>query len=190
MELPVRKVALAARIIEEEGPIGRYALAEKLRLGEGTVKALLAELSARGLVEPHKGLGCTLTELGKAELQRLLKSWGVKELRLLDPPPLSMGRFEVAAVVKGASSRVKLGLEQRDEAIKVGAKGALTLIYINGRLVIPGVSKPLEEESPSLASFLQSSFKLEEGDAIIICSADDRWIAEEAALASSLTLTG
>ena len=190
VEVPPYKVALAARIIEEEGPIGRYALAARLRLGEGVVKALLAELSVRGLVEPHRGVGCTLTELGKVELYRLLRSWRVKELKRLDPPALSMGRFEVAALVDGASDKVRLGLEQRDEAVKVGAKGALTLVYRGGRLVIPGVSKSLEEESPELARRLESMFKLEEGDVVVICSADDRWVAEEAALASSLTLTG
>jgi len=190
VEVPLHKLILLMRVVGSEGPIGRYSLVDKLRLGEGVVKSMLSTLAKRGFLEAKKGRGCTLTPEGRRELEELLHKHGVAGLELLTTTHLGMGAFEVAVHVKGAASRVKMGVEQRDEAIKAGARGALTLVFRGGKLLVPGVEEPLEELSPRLASYLQGLFSLEEGDVVIVCSSDERWRAEEAALATALSLVG
>jgi hypothetical protein len=68
--------------------------------------------------------------------------------------------------------------------------GAITLVFKGGRLLIPGVEKPLEEADPKLAEAIQGLFQLEEGDVVALCSSNERWVAEEAALAVAFSLTG
>ncbi|MEM4700176.1 MAG: DUF4443 domain-containing protein [Candidatus Nezhaarchaeales archaeon] len=189
VEVPVHKLVMLIRAIGCEGPVGRYQLASKAGLGEGVVRSLLAALAKQGLVEVRRGRGCSLTPSGRRELEELLESYGIVDIRPLSPPQLGMGGFEVAVHVRGASSKVRLGIEQRDEAIKAGARGALTLVFKGGRLVVPGVEEPLEGLSPKLASALRDAFKLEEGDAVLICSSDERWRAEEAAIAAAISLS-
>lgn len=189
VEVPISKLILLTRAIAREGPVGRYQLADKVGLGEGVVRSLLAALARQGLVEVKRGRGCVLTPDGRRELEELLKSYGIADVRPLSPPQLGMGGFEVAVHVKGASSKVRLGVEQRDEAIKAGARGALTLVFKGGRLVVPGVEEPLEALNPSLAGALLDAFKLEEGDAVLICSSDEQWRAEEAAIAVAISLS-
>lgn len=188
VEVPLYKLILLMRIVSLEEPIGRYLLVERVGLGEGVVRSILSMLAKHGVLRPLRGRGCMLTPEGRRQLQALLNKYGVVGVEVVSPPQLDMGRFEVAAHVKGAASRVRLGVEQRDEAIKVGAQGALTLVFKEGRLVIPGVEESLEDVNPSLAKTLSSLFKLEEGDVVIICSSDERWKAEEAALATALSL--
>jgi len=190
VKVPLYKLVLLMRVVGSEGPIGRYLLVDKVRLGEGVVKSMLSTLAKRGFLETRRGRGCTLTPEGHRELDELLHTYGVAGLELLTPPHLGMGAFEVAVHVKGAASKVRLGVEQRDEAIKAGARGALTLVFKGGRLLVPGVEEPLEGLSPRLASLLQGLFNLEEGDVVVVCSSDERWRAEEAALATALSLVG
>lgn len=188
-EAPLHKLILLTRLLDREGPIGRYSLASMTGLGEGVVRSVLSSLARRGLVEVRRGRGCALTPKGREELETLLRSYGIADVRPLSPPRLGIGAFEVAAHVKGASYKVRLGVEQRDEAIKAGARGALTLVFKGGRLVVPGVEELLEELNPGLASALGKMFRLEEGDVVLICSSDERLRAEEAAIAAAIGLS-
>ena len=49
-----------------------------------------------------------------------------------------------AVLVRGAGKRVRLGVEQRDQALIHGASGATTLVYRDGGWVIPGIEERLE----------------------------------------------
>ncbi|MCX8204699.1 MAG: DUF4443 domain-containing protein [Candidatus Nezhaarchaeota archaeon] len=188
IEVPLHKLILLLRILDAEGPIGRYSLVSKAGLGEGVVRSMLSTLIRHGFAEAKRGRGCVLSLSGRRELKELLERYGVIDLKPISPPQLNIGAFEVAAHVKGASSKVRMGIEQRDEAIKAGARGALTLVCRKGRLVVPGVEEPLEEVSPSLANCLSGMFKLEDGDVVLVCSSDERWRAEEAAIATAISL--
>jgi DNA-binding MarR family transcriptional regulator len=189
VEVPLPKLLLLLRILGSEGPIGRYALVDRLKLGEGVVRSMLSMLAKQGFVEVKRGRGCKLTPEGLKELEALLRSHHIAGLKPLDAPHLRMGAFNVAVQVKGAASKVRMGVEQRDEAVKAGALGAITLVFKGGRLLIPGVEKPLEEADPKLAEAIQGLFQLEEGDVVALCSSNERWVAEEAALAVAFSLT-
>ena len=82
---------------------------------------------------------------------------------------------------------IKHGIEQRDAAIMAGAKGATTLIFTKNRLTMPGIK---EDVSKSNASILASLSKLimNEGDVIIIGSADEKIRAELGAKTAALQL--
>jgi hypothetical protein len=82
---------------------------------------------------------------------------------------------------------VKYGLEQRDSAIMAGAKGATTLIFTRNRLTMPNT----EENTPKgdlLTLAALSKLSLNEGDVIIIGSADEKIKAELGAKTAALEL--
>jgi len=78
-------------------------------------------------------------------------------------------------------------LEQRDAAVRVGAKGAIIIVLKNGKLVIPAVSLDLSKDYPIAFNQITSLMKLEE-DMIIISNADQRREAEYGALAAAWSI--
>lgn len=96
----------------------------------------------------------------------------------------------IAALVKYQGHTIKSGIEQRDAAIMVGAKGATTIIFKEGHLVIPSVGDNIAEDFPEAANQITRLLKPEENDAIIIGSANDSIKAEYGALAAAWTILG
>ena len=76
-------------------------------------------------------------------------------------------------LLKQHSHAIKSGVEQRDAAIKIGAKGATTLLFKQNKFVMPSNTNydSLQKE-PKIAKLLISTLNSEEGDAIIIGSDD------------------
>lgn len=96
-----------------------------------------------------------------------------------------------ANLVKQKSSSVTDGVRQRDEAIiqgGYGKAGATTLIQKSVRLVMPpdDFHVLLEYEPETL--LIIESLKPEDGDVVVIGSADDPNLAREVAMASVMTL--
>ena len=171
--------------IDREAPIGRKKLSEKLGVGEGTIRTMLQRLKAESLVEVKGKGGCALSEKGKrliSELRERLVEVGSLSLRLPWDYPENY-----ALIVRGASSKIRRGIEQRDEAIKAGAKALLVLSYQDGRLLMPGVAD-LTAEKPEFASKLIDKLKPKEGDIILIAGASSLPEARRGALAAAQTL--
>ncbi len=82
--------------------------------------------------------GTTLTEKGKIISGVLVNSIPAE----INMPKCSiaLGKFNYVVLLKQASFAINSGIEQRDAAIKVGALGATTLIYMNHIFVMPGTS--------------------------------------------------
>jgi hypothetical protein len=93
----------------------------------------------------------------------------------------------VAVLVRGKAKNVKDGLRQRDEAVKAGAAGATTLVFRNGRILMPPETD-MDSSYPQLARQIRAAFELREGDVIVIGSAGDLRAAEDGALAASVDL--
>lgn len=172
-------VRRALELLGEHKRIGRKKLAEELGLGEGSIRTLLSQLKRQGLIKSSRA-GHELTAKGKRELGKPL------EFVRLDAGPLTVGRVDVATVVRGAAKQVKLGIEQRDEAIKVGAEGATVLVFEGGRLRFP--SDPGAEVNERVARELLSRLKPRASDVIIIGTASDEVTAERGARAAALSL--
>ena len=168
-------VIMALDEIESQGDIGRKKLSEKLGLGEGATRTLIRHLVREKLVIISKS-GNNLSKKGVKlySALRAVVSRGIK----IPQSSLTAGPINVALLVRKASSAVKDGVEQRDTAIKAGARGATTLIYSKGRLIMPGVTGNVFKDNPSVHSAILSRLEPKENDVIIIGSAEDKRSAE------------
>jgi hypothetical protein len=92
-------------------------------------------------------------------------------------------------LIKQLSYAIKSGIEQRDAAIKIGGIGATTLLFMEDRLVMPTAGRTQDSlrRDPDIKSLLLDGLKPEQGDVIIVGSADaDRRTAELAAKNAAL----
>jgi len=168
-----------------EKSIGRSKLAEGLHVGEGAVRTILGRLKNARLVSTSK-TGCALTDNG-------LRLW--KEYRSIFKKKADIGKIELgladynlAILVKGLGHKVKSGVEQRDAAVMAGAKGATTVVFKKGHLVIPSVSSNVVNDFPKAANRIISLLEPNENDVIIIGSANSLAKAEYGTLAAAWTL--
>jgi hypothetical protein len=161
--------------------IGRQQLSKDLGLGEGTMRTLVGRMKALNLVETSRG-GMRLTEEGKGALDEMGELfWGCS----LQALSITVGPINYAVLTRGAASKVKGGIEQRDAAIIAGASGATTLVLDDQGLRMPGMEEPLDE---SIRSLIMEELRPSRGDAIIIGSSDDPILAEMAAKSAALKL--
>jgi len=170
---------MALKLIEKYGRIGRKRLVEKLGVGEGSMRTILEKLCKQGLITSSRG-GHSLTGKGKKFLYTL------PNFVQVDAGDLTVGKFDVATVVSGASGKVKNGVEQRDEAMKAGADGATILIFRRGKLQFPGESMKVQEK---LSRRLVAALRPRNGDVVIIGTGKDAAKAEAGARAAAQTLT-
>ncbi len=174
-EVHVRR---ALELIAKHKRTGRKQLAGEIGVGEGSMRTILNQLKKQGLITSSRG-GHALTAKGKRSLGKPL------EFAQIDAGNLTVGKVDVAVIVRGAVKKVKRGIEQRDEAIKAGATGATVLIFRGGKFQFPDGFLKIGKE---LSDTLTKIFKPREEDVIIIGSARDIVKAEEGAKAAARTL--
>lgn len=170
---------MALELISKYTRIGRKQLAKRLDVGEGSVRTILNQLKTRGLITSSRG-GHALTPKGERWLARLQKFVRVEAGKL------AVGKVSVATVVRGAAAKVKRGLEQRDAAIKAGARGATVLVFRGGEFRLPG---EFMEVGKKEGEALIAAFKPRESDVVVIGTGDDTLTAELGARAAVRTLT-
>lgn len=172
-------VQMVLEQIAKHERVSRKQIVKEIGIGEGSVRTILNQLKNQGLITSSK-VGHALTLKGKRALEKSQEFIQVKVGKL------TVGKVNVATLVKEAASKVKRGIEQRDEAIKAGADGASVLIFKGGRLRFPdGFVKVDLDASKKLIKLL----KPEENDVIVIGAASDARIAEAGARAAARTLT-
>jgi predicted transcriptional regulator len=176
-------VFMIIEVIGSSGPIGRTKLSNILELGEGATRTLIKRLQKEGIIKSTKS-GCVLTDFGKEIFFDL--SSRVSEGLEIPPSPYTLGKFNIAILVKDAAKTIGYGIEQRDAAIKAGALGATTLIYTKDKFIIPGSPEDAFKSSPEIHKILMERLKPKEGDSIIIGSADDEKSAKLGAKAAAL----
>lgn len=173
-------------IIEALGlnaPIGRARLSGMLQLGEGATRTLVKRLQREGIIKSTK-FGSILTDFGKEIFLDL--SSRISEGLDIPPSKYTLGRFNVAILVKNSAKAIGYGVEQRDAAIKAGALGATTLIYTEDKFVMPGAQEDAFKDMPEIRKMLIEKLKPKKGDSIIIGSADDEKSAKLGAKAAAL----
>lgn len=168
-----------------QGPIGRGKLSEKLGTGEGTSRTLIERLKDAKLIASSKG-GCFLTDKGKRLWEKVEKIFPRKVE--LEKNELTLTPCSIAILIKEYADKVKTGVEQRDAAIVVGAKGATTLVMKKDKLTMPTISEDLEEDFPKAYHQIVESLKPEEKDVVIVVSADSWEKAEYGAFAAGWVL--
>jgi len=164
-----------------ENPLGRFQLMKEMGIGEATVKTLVKRLKKNNLIEPSTK-GNVLTKKGKELLKKILMK--ISRPIEIETNDYTVGKYSTAILVKKSSKKVKFGIEQRDEAIKIGADGATTLVCHRNRLIFPGCDKNIRK----LEKTLRNYFDIENEDVIVIGSGSTKKISEEASIKVALSL--
>ena len=88
---------------------------------------------------------------------------------------VALGNFNYAVLLKQHSHSIQSGIEQRDAAIKIGAKGATTLLFKDTKFMMPSNNTSYDslQNEPHIFKLLTRTMNPEEGDAIIIGSSDN-----------------
>ncbi|MCS7124104.1 MAG: DUF4443 domain-containing protein [Candidatus Bathyarchaeota archaeon] len=168
-----------------EKAIGRTKLAEKLGIGQGATRTIINHLKAANLISSSRK-GCTLTEKGW-EIWNEYKKTFQKKVEI-EKCELFGTKYNFAVLAKNCGHKIKSGMEQRDAAVKVGARGAVTILFKNGHLTIPSVSTDFENAFPETTEQIIKALQPEENDVIVISGADTLDAAEYGAAAAALTL--
>ncbi|HRR53814.1 MAG TPA: hypothetical protein P5168_02210 [Candidatus Methanomethylicus sp.] len=172
-------------IIDSAHSIGRIALSKKMKIGEGSIRTIIKKLVERGVIAVDSIGGCTLTETGNGiadELKGLLVkriSFNLSEMGIDLPSHAIHIRSELT----------KMPLTKlRDVAVKNGADGLVIFSYLGGRITLPLMTEDISKVYPALASYLEESFKLVEGDSVLVGFSNDLIHAEEGTLAAALAV--
>jgi predicted transcriptional regulator len=173
----------AIELISEK-PIGRSKLAKDLEVGEGAVRTVISRLKDADLIVTSKS-GCALTNKG-LRILREYKSIFKKRVKI-GKNELTLANYNFAVLIKNRGNKVRSGVEQRDAAVIVGAKGATTIMFKEGRLKIPSVSDDVAKDFPEAADQIARLLEPKENDVIIIGSADSLGNAEYGTLAAAWT---
>jgi len=177
----------ALLLIDREGPLGRRALASTLQLNDGVVRGLLERLAESKMVTVTE-TGVQLSKIGKESLRKLLRQLSIKKIISLEqsdlvPTNSAMGVHATKLYRPGMT-----GIVQRDEAIKAGAEGSITVAVLGRKLVIPPDNKSIAELAPKENARLRSELEPTDKDLIIIGFGKDPGRALAGALAAVLSL--
>jgi hypothetical protein len=160
---------------------GRKNIAEAIGVGEGSMRTILEFLRDHDLVD-IKQTGVVITKRGL----EFLNSFHL-QVGLVTRSDFSIGQITVAVLIKDKADRIRIGVEQRDAAVKAGAEGATTIVVHKGDLwILPDYN--LETNSPEFASELRGIFELHERDVIIIGTGQSYRQAEDGALSAAFDL--
>ncbi len=174
-------------LIDEREPVGRRMLAKQLEISDGIARGLLERLGEQGIVEVNSS-GAALTHRGKDRLHKILTQISVQQIQSLDECDLVPGKSATAIHLPGKYRPGMTGVPQRDEAIKSGAQGSITIGIQGGRLVLPPDNRDTAEISPREDKRLRSIFKLSENDLIVIGFAANKSRSVSGALAAVLSI--
>jgi predicted transcriptional regulator len=188
-EVDILKALLA--IGKSRTNLGRTRLGQLTGLGQGEVRTLIARLKTNGLIEVD-AKGASLTEKGKREFAGISKTLPYSSQ--VEAKPLGLGKFAWSIIVRDNQNKIRTGIEQRDASIRVGADGAITVIYSSGKFMIPSLDKKsanadCEALGPSEPwTTIRSEGKPKNGDVVIVSWANSILLAEAGALSGALTI--
>src|SRR5581483_1794505 len=186
LSFDVVHVFATLQLIENGGKTSRDSLCTGLALGEGTIKTLVKHMKMHRLVETSNG-GTKMTAKGRGICSELLSS--MPSEMSLSRCSVALGKFNYAVLLREFGFAVKSGIEQRDAAIKMGAIGATTLLFKDGKFVMPASSQDSLKKEPEIRRMLAAKLKPKEGDVIIIGSADSNEKTAELAAKNAALLT-
>ena len=176
----------ALQLMENRGHVSRNLLCQELVLGEGTIKTLLKHLKMHGMIKSTNA-GTKMTSKATTIFSELLSY--IPEEMNLPKCSIALGKFNYVVLLKQFSFAIKSGVEQRDSAIKMGALGATTMLFKDGKFVMPDTNYDSLKKEPYIYSLLIEKLKPEDKDIIIIGSDDKSEKTAELAAKSAALLT-
>lgn len=171
------------QIVHTNTKASRSLLMEEIGLGEGSIKTLVKHLKMNGLVTTSKS-GMTLTNKGIVLFSKLNEA--IPAEAVIRESPTTIGKANHAILVRGISENVGSGIEQRDAAVKIGALGATTLLFRDNKLFTSDKSYGMPIKDRKLTSEVVKKLRPENGDVVIVASAEDKKIADIAAKRAAL----
>ena len=179
---------LAVLITGDSKLIGRQALAKKVGLGEGAIRTILKKLKEDGYMDTNAS-GCYLTKKGTLAYKALQST--IPRMVHLDPTELTVGKQQVAILVRTRTPKLIYGVEQRDAAIKAGAAGATTYVIKASKFQLPGGSKNCETDFPGpVWKTLRTKLQPLNGDVVIVCGSNKETTSNVGGLSAAMTLLG
>jgi len=167
--------------IQQLQPLGRKELSEHLGIGEGSVRKLISHLEERFWASTSRQ-GISLSSDGI----KLLENIGLRA-KEVHAGNITVGEIDFAIRLRNMAEKVSKGIEQRDEAIKVGASGATTLVFRNKLTFSDGFD--VAKSDSRAGRVLVQDFELTDGDVLIIgCSPEPELAMDGAFAAAVLTL--
>jgi hypothetical protein len=163
----------------KESPLSRKDLSMKIGIGEGSTRKLLEYMETEGWASSSRK-GIILGE-GGADL---LESLGFRATEV-EAGSLTVGDKDFGICLGECVDKVSNGIEQRDEAMKVGALGATTLVFRNGTLTLSD-GFDIEAAEPVISQTLIRAFDLSETDVLILGSAPSVELAQNGAFAAAV----
>jgi hypothetical protein len=174
------------QLIEVYGHVSREMLCDELELGEGATRTLMKHLKMQNLIESTSA-GTKMSKKGNALFNEFLSS--IPYELSLSKCSITLGKHNYAVLVKQMGSTVKSGIEQRDAAIKMGASGATTLLFMDNKFFIPLTGFDALQNEFRLSKQLIETLHPEDGDVIIIGTDDHSEKKAEFAAKSAALMT-
>lgn len=162
-------------------------MAQALQIRDGVARGLVERLAESRIVSVKES-GVELSSSGNQDLHRYLRQLAIKKILPLPESDLIHEHQVLGIHLRGGYIEGMTGVAQRDEAIKAGALGTITVADINGKLVLPPDNKKLATLAPGDNQRLQTDFEPSDKDLIIIGFGKDASRALAGALAAVLSL--
>ncbi|MFX1450153.1 MAG: DUF4443 domain-containing protein, partial [Promethearchaeota archaeon] len=158
-------------IDRQNKPIGRQKLANILGLGGGSIRSLLKLLKREGLIKTSK-IGNEISNKGSNYFKKLKKLIPFTEIEIKSAKFLTNSEINFALLIKNSLEKIDTGMAQRDAAMKIGAIGAITIIFKNRKYSIPQIESfnDIQKQYPEFINELESKLQIEENDVIIIAT--------------------
>ena len=174
------------QLLKRDGHVSRLLLINELGLGEGSIKTLMKHLKMEKLIITTQK-GTAMTEWGEKIFEEM--SQYICSETQVPKSSISIAEYNHAILLRNMKFAIKQGVEQRDAAIKMGAKGATTLLFNNGKFLIPGSRFNALKGEKAIEKLLKDNLKPEENDIIVIGSDDNEYITAELASKSAALQT-
>lgn len=174
-------------IVQKEATVGRYRLSSMLEMPEGVVRGIMRSYEREGYTKSRPKVGTFLAKTGEARIDAIFKSANIRSMKIYDFDVFGVGPINVALQVQAVADKVRSGVDQRDAAVKAGAKGTVIFSYKGGTLRIPGTSEDVCTLSPEDSRRLLREFSLSEGDVVLVSFAEEWWRALRGALSAAFT---
>jgi Domain of unknown function (DUF4443) len=157
----------ALQLAKLNGHISRDLLGNELSLGGGYIKTLVKHLKMTGMVKTSN-VGTILTEKGERIISQILLH--IPKETVIPVSSITVGKFNYAVLVKNIANSIHYGIEQRDIAIKSGATGATTLLFKDGKFLVPKTNFNALADELKIQKILMKNLQPTDNDVIIIGS--------------------
>lgn len=174
------------QLIDRNGHVSRDTLSQELLLGEGSIKTLIKHLKMENMITTTKK-GTTMTEKGKKLYFTIAKY--LPSETAVPKCSIAIGEYNYATLLRGQKiTPITSGIEQRDIAIRAGAKGATTLIY-KSKFLTPDTDYDALKDEKIIQNMLVEKLNPKEDDVMIIGYDDHSIITAELASKAAALFT-